>query len=424
MGLAGDLESGLTTHGCIEPSMSKYDVVDLMRREAVLRARVPFLSRKRPLLPVPEVTLLLDPRGKIVRQSARLAGDNLGRLSFAHGSDVHSVFHPHCKDDACEFLSRWESAWSAHASGLPVEWLFLSDVSELVVKLRLQTVSYACQILFDGKIDEFSVDSVLFVQDLSGRSESQDASAKDVHTRNAVLYERRRSSDTDPDLVASLDERLREQTRKLLDADSAARRQLARELHDSLGQTLSLLRIEVESAAQSQAGGACEGQLKRAIQQVKHAQRELRTITNDLHAGETKPQFLRAALQALVTDFRKAKPDIDLVARIDIDDADLPSELAVTAYRIAQEALSNVARHSGATRASIALLEGLEGVSFVVNDNGCGLADGEIHRRGLGLITMRERAERLGGIYETDCPSNKGCTIRILWPSAVVAALT
>ncbi len=404
--------------------MSEYDVVDLMRREAELRARIPFLSRKRPLLPVPEVTLLLDTQGRIVRHSDKYAGELLSSLAFTPGHGVHEIFHPDCTDSSCEFLNRWQSAWNAHSSGLPVEWLFLSEVSRAVVKLRLQPVSYACHILFQGDIDEYAAHSVLFVQDLSRPSSNEDASAKDIHVKNAVLYERRRSSDADPDLVASLDERLREQTRKLLEVDSVNRRQLAQDLHDSLGQTLSLLRIEVESAAAQQTGGACDGQLARAIEQVKHAQQELRDITNGLHAEQSQHVALHDSLQTLVTDFRNAKPDINLAAAFDLDDADIPGELAVTIYRIAQEALNNVARHSKATRASISLLHNSEGVSLTVSDNGCGLAGGGTHRNGLGLITMRERAERLGGTYETDCPANTGCTIRIRWPAAVVAALT
>ena len=404
--------------------MSEYDIVDLMRREAELRARIPFLSRKRPLLPVPEVTLLLDPQGQVVRHSARYAGELLSSLNFAQGRGVHEIFHPDCTDDACEFLSRWRSAWNTLGSGLPVEWLFLSDASHAVVKLRLQPVSYACNVLFEGDIDEFAAHSVLFIQDLSRPAAKEEASARDIHVKNAILYERRRSEDGDPDLVASLDERLREQTRKLLDVESAIRRQLAEELHDSLGQTLSLLRIEVESAAAMQKGGACDGQLERAIEHVKYAQQELRTISNGLHAEQGRQKALNQSLLTLVAGFRNARPDIDLSVALDIDGADIPRELAVTAYRIAQEALNNVARHSGATHASISITHDAEGVSLVVSDNGCGMPEDATQRRGLGLITMRERAERLGGKFETHCPHNEGCTIRIRWPATVVAALT
>jgi signal transduction histidine kinase len=403
--------------------MSEYDVVDLMRREAELRARIPFLSRKRPLLPVPEVTLLLDAQGRIVRHSGKYAGELLNTLTFKQGRGAHEVFHPDCKDDACEFLKQWQSAWDSHGSGLPVEWLFLSEVSQAVVKLRLQPVSYACQVLFEGNVDEFSSHSVLFIQDISRVGENEDVSARDVHVKNAFLYERRRAGDTDPDLIASLDERLRQQTRKLLNADSSIRRQLAQELHDSLGQTLSLVRLEVESVAASQQDGACQGQLTRAIAQIRQAQEELRTISDDLHAEEGQQTALVDLLKGLVTDFNNAKTDIDLVAEFDIESADLPGELAITAYRIAQEALHNVARHSKATCALISITQDAEGVSFLVSDNGCGLPENSTHRRGLGLITMRERAERLGAKFETDCPVGEGCTIRIRWPAAVVSAL-
>ena len=404
--------------------MSEYDFVDLTRREPGLRARLPFLCRKRPLIPVPEVTLLLDRNGHVVRQSARHAGELLQGLPWAQSLTVHDAFHTECVDPNCEFLRSWRSAWKAHNAGLPVEWLFLSDVSPAVVKLRLQPVSYACQMLFGADIDRYSDHSVLFIQDLAGLSANDDAPARQENVRNAVLYERRRDDDTDPDLVASLDDRLREQTRKLLDVDAHVRCRLAQELHDSLGQTLSMLRIEIESAASNQISADVCGSLDRIVKQVKHGQRELRGIIDNLRDQAGRQLALRKSLSALAADFRNAMPNIDLQTEFDIEESDLSAEVAVAAYRIIQEALHNVARHSGAASASISMTQNSEGVSMVVTDNGRGLPEDVTCCNGLGLTTMRKRAERLGGKFEIDCAATGGCTIRVAWPATVVAQLT
>ena len=94
----------------------------------------------------------------------------------------------------------------------------------------------------------------------------------------------------------------------------------------------------------------------------------------------------------------------------------MPDEVAVAVYRIAQEALNNAARHSEANSVCISFTADENTYQLVVSDDGCGMPSGRIPKRGLGLITMRERAETLGGVFETDCRVGEGCKIRVAWP--------
>ena len=403
--------------------MSDFSVRDQFRRESELRARIPYLSRKRPLLPVPEVTLLLDAQGRIVRASMMYAGDRLGELPFDEGRDVHSVFHRECERDTCSFVENWARAWTAHRSGLPIEWLHLSEDSNFVVKLRLQPVVYACGALFQDMVKSYDTHSILFIQDLSQTDREHCESAAEVHIRNAVLYDRRRTSDGDPDLVASLDERLRRVTRRLIDVQDQVRKYISAELHDSLGQTLSLLRFEIESATAKCAGGDDAAMLKRAGDYVRRAQRELRRINNELRTGSAEASGLSESLQKLVADFRATKPEIELFVDARQFEPDVPEDLAVTIYRVVQEALNNIVRHSQATEALILLTTDDNGVLLEISDNGKGISNGSFERRGLGLITMRERAETTGGHYDLWSSENEGCTVRIRWPADVVRAL-
>jgi signal transduction histidine kinase len=396
---------------------------DQFRRESELRARIPYLSRKRPLLPVPEVTLLLDSHGRIVRASDAHAGNRLGDLPYDEGRDVHSVFHRDCAGVNCDFVDNWGRAWMAHRSGLPIEWLHLSEDSHVVVKLRLQPVLYACGALFQDVVESYEAHSILFIQDLSQPDREHLESAAEVHIRNAFLYERRRASDGDPDLVASLDERLRRVTRRLIDVQDQVRKQIAAELHDSLGQTLSLLRFEIESATDKYAASEDAAMLARAGDYVRRAQRELRRISNELRTGSAEALGLSESLQKLVADFRATKPEIELMVDVRQIEPDVPEDLSVTIYRVAQEALNNIARHSRATEALILLTTDDNGVQLEIRDNGEGISNGSFARRGLGLITMRERAETTGGHYDLRSSKDEGCTIRISWPADVVRAL-
>ena len=229
--------------------MREYDIASRYRREAELRARVPFLNLRRPLVATPEVVVLLDPQGCFLRLSANHADELLAKFSFRIGQDVHSTIHPDCDDRTCEFVANWSNAWELHRLGAPVEWLHLSATSNTVLKLRLQQVSYACSTIFDNHIENFGACSVLFVQNLTQADLSETTTADDIHVKNASIYEKRRSTDTDPDLVASIDDRLRTVTGRLVNSHNAACRRLAEDLHDGLGQTLCMVRLDVESAA-------------------------------------------------------------------------------------------------------------------------------------------------------------------------------
>jgi signal transduction histidine kinase len=293
----------------------------------------------------------------------------------------------------------------------------------MVLKLRLQQVSYACSTIFDNQIANFDACSVLFVQNLTQADESETATANDVHVKNASIYEKRRSTDTDPDLVASIDDRLRTVTRRLVESHSAACRRLAEDLHDGLGQTLCMVRLDVESAAAKQDANKGSDTLNLAAKHVRRAQQELREITKGLYSKDTDVSGLVDSLQALAADFRVTKPDIRLTLNMRGFRRDVPVDLGVAIYRIVQESLNNVARHSSASEASLTLESNKNGVHLTVSDNGVGLPSADAIRPGLGLVTMRERTERLGGHYEVSCPANGGLTVDVRWPREIVVSL-
>lgn len=403
--------------------MKEYDIPGRYRREAELRARVPFLNLRRPLVATPEIVALLDSEGCFLRHSAKHADELLATFSFRGGQDVHSTVHPGCDDRTCEFVANWSKAWELHRLGAPVEWLHLSATSNTVLKLRLQPVSYACSIIFGRQLESFDECSVLFLQNLTHAGEPETRTANDIHVKNASIYQKRRSTDTDPDLVASIDDRLRTVTARLVDAQTAACRRLAEDLHDGLGQTLCMVRLDIESAAAKLDSSEGSDTLNLAARHVRRAQQELREITQGLYSKDTDISGLIDSLQALAADFRATKQDIALVVDFQGFRRDVPVDLGVAIYRIVQESLNNIARHSNASEASLTLESNKNGVHLAVSDNGVGLPSADSIRPGLGLVTMRERTERLGGYYEIRCPETGGFTVDVRWPREIVVSL-
>jgi signal transduction histidine kinase len=114
------------------------------------------------------------------------------------------------------------------------------------------------------------------------------------------------------------------------------------------------------------------------------------------------------ALERLATTWcEHAGMDVDLEARL--GDERLPAEVETTLYRIVQEALTNVAKHAGATRVSILLTRRTGGVAAVVEDDGRGFEPGETN--GLGLVGMRERVALAGGRLRLETAPGSGTTL-------------
>jgi len=369
---------------------------------------------------MPEVILLLNPAGRIVQCSEKFPGERLSQFDFAGNFTVHEVLHAGCDGSDCQLADNLASAWTSHISGLPVEWHFVSQAKDLTLRLRLQPVNYACSVLFGGTVHRYDDYSVLFIQDLTADPHAvPDDEPEGSHVKRATVYRLRRATDPNPDLVASMDDRLRTITSQLLVSQEAERKRIASELHDSLGQSLSLLRLEIETClqeARTNDGTVNLPALERTHEHSRRALEELRTISRNLRPTIINDVGLEGSLEILCRDFQASQPEVSLDKNLSGSLTNVPDDVAVAVYRIAQEALNNTARHSKANSASISFAADENSYRLVVSDDGCGLPSGRMPNRGLGLITMRERAETLGGQFKTECRAGKGCTILVTWP--------
>ena len=399
-----------------------------IERRAITTWFMPLPRADKSLRPLPEITLLLDECGRICSVSDRHPGKHLKQFNFTEGATPHEVLHPECDGDDCHFYTNWLSAWQSRNAGLPIEWLLHSKDADALLRFRLQPVSYACGALYKDALKEFAGNSVMYIQDMSsamdclGRSTSDDTSGKNLRT----VYRLRRSTDPDPRLVASLDDRLRTVTSRLLASHETEGKRIAGELHDSLGQSLSLMRFEIEACLARTAkdsGDLKRSSLERTLDLTLRALGELRTITQNLHPTVVKDHGLFGALAVLCDDFRSACPNVELTLDLSGCPKSVSEELAIAVYRIAQEGLNNIARHSGASSALLQCRSKSSNIKLTISDNGVGLPTDGTTRRGLGLITMRERTEVLGGNYAITSDPGKGCTVTLEWPSTAHESL-
>lgn len=200
-------------------------------------------------------------------------------------------------------------------------------------------------------------------------------------------------------------------------ATLAERTRLARELHDTLEQALTGIALQLDTAAKLfQRNPADAGQpLELARGFLKQSQLELRRSIWDLRSRELEQFDLPGAL-AIASRQISAGNNVAIELETEGDRKRLPEIVEENLLRIAQEALTNVVKHSGATLATVRLAFAAESVALEIKDNGRGLDAALIAARGdrrFGLLGMSERAKRLGGRFEVSSTPGEGTTVRV-----------
>jgi signal transduction histidine kinase len=217
-------------------------------------------------------------------------------------------------------------------------------------------------------------------------------------------------------------ERLRELSRRLLHTQDEERRHIARELHDSVGQYLTAIGMMVgglKRSAQNLTPGMLE-QLDQADQAIRSCSSEVRTISHLLHPPLLDEVGLVSAARWYVQGFAE-RSGIQVQVEIPEDLQRLGDEVEVVLFRILQETLTNVHRHSGSKVAAVQIGSDGQKVWLEVRDQGRGFPQGDrdAHRPGVGIRGMQERVRELAGTLEFFSDS-QGTRVRAVIPVAAV----
>ena len=203
-------------------------------------------------------------------------------------------------------------------------------------------------------------------------------------------------------------------TRRLVEAEEAERRRIARELHDRVGQNLSALNINLDLALGAITGASpLRRRLEDSVSLVDATLQSIENVMAELRPPLLDEYGLGAALGWYVEEFSR-RTGIAVVLRDGKDAAaDLRPEAAVALFRIAQEALNNVAKHAGAKQVRVELACEAEEIVLRVADDGAGFDPAAAARgKRWGMKTMRERAEAAGGRLEVDSAPGEGTIVR------------
>ena len=205
---------------------------------------------------------------------------------------------------------------------------------------------------------------------------------------------------------------------RLVTAQEEERRSLARELHDAVGQALTAIKMEMGVALR---GVEADARARTALEQARSIAEStlasVRDLSQLLHPSMLDDFGLPEALRAHLRSFSNRTNIRAQLIHERMNDR-LPADVEVCVYRIVQEALTNVARHSGASSCTVSLIRRDNVLQLTVEDDGRGLATarGPDARRGLGLIGMRERAQALSGTFLVEDRTEGGTRLIVRLP--------
>jgi signal transduction histidine kinase len=247
-----------------------------------------------------------------------------------------------------------------------------------------------------------------------------------VQERTSELSEAVERLKTEIELRKQLEETLRESETRVrffasqcLTAQETERKRIVGELHDSIASSLAAMKFRVVMIAEEtkQRGDNPES-MKDLATALGETITEVRRIMDDLRPSILDDLGILAAMNSLCREYQNTYSHILVEKRIEIEGHEVPDAIITPLFRISQEAMNNVAKHSMASVVNLSLQKEGESILLTIRDNGQGF-DPEKVKKGIGLSSIRERAELSGGEGELQSTMGKGTTVRAWWPIQV-----
>jgi signal transduction histidine kinase/ligand-binding sensor domain-containing protein len=203
-------------------------------------------------------------------------------------------------------------------------------------------------------------------------------------------------------------------TRRLIESQEGERRRIALELHDSLGQILAVIRNRTIIGLEAKDTAQVFEQLREISEASSLALRETREIAHNLHPAQIENLGLTTALRSLAKSV-ESSAGMKCEANISETPGSLPYEAAISIYRITQECLGNIIKHSGASFASVSLRLNDGKLVLSIKDDGRGFLESQTPK-GLGLTGIRERAKMIGAELTINSQLGEGTSVSLVLP--------
>ena len=263
---------------------------------------------------------------------------------------------------------------------------------------------------------------VLFM-DITERKE-----AEEVLRRHAVELQRLTETleqrvQTRTEELEKANRTLQELSSRLLSAQEDERKRIAGELHDTIGSCLSGVKYKIENVLQQfgKDSNVTEESLTSVIPVIQEGIEECRRMQQDLRPSLLDDLGLLPTLSWFCRRYQTIYTGIKVDLEQTLEERDIPDSLKIVIFRVTQEGMNNIAKHSKADLVHLSLRKMDGRIELVLEDNGQGfdlkkVLGSESTKRGLGLTSMRERTELSGGSFAIESAEGKGTTIHVSWP--------
>ena len=234
------------------------------------------------------------------------------------------------------------------------------------------------------------------------------------------ITERKKSEES----IRKSREELRYLSSRLLSAQEEERKRIAAELHDSIGQTLVTLKLGLGNALKDMSKGRWQDAsdlLRQLIPEIRKAIEETRSICTGLRPTVLDNLGIIPTIHWLTEILQEVHPDQIIRVEMGLEEREVPELIKIIIFRIIQEALNNTVKHSRARLVELTLTKESERIHLKVRDNGVGfdpaVVPGQVKSFGMGLASIKERAELSGGTFSLESSMGEGTTIHVTWPA-------
>jgi PAS domain S-box-containing protein len=315
----------------------------------------------------------------------------------------------------------------AMESGEPVRIEAPSIVTDGIVEIHAYPGQDNLTILFRDVTERIRMEETLRQRtlELQQMTETLEQQVKErtaeLGTANEVLRNQIEECARIESALKKSESDLRHLSTELLSAQEKERKMIAGEIHDSIGSSLSAIKFKVESTMTEVAGSPkTTTALKNLIPIIQGAIEEARRIQMNLRPSMLDDLGILATISWFCRQFESTYSKIRISQSIEIEEHVVPASLRTVIFRVLQEGLNNIAKHSLAKMALLSLRKTDQAIELVIQDNGQGFdlstvqaPEGATH--GLGLESMRERTELSGGSFVIESTQGKGTMIRASW---------
>lgn len=311
---------------------------------------------------------------------------------------LHRLLHPRCIDDRCRVGHAWTKAVLALSHTTALEFDMDDGIPNRIYRVRISVIARDGSVTRTNQVPF----AMVTLEDIT-----------EIRQKEIAL---KRSFD-------ELQERIKHDAIKQAKIQEAERQRIALDLHDDIGQSLSVIRMGCESVSRLLTTGdvaQANDELNLMVPLIKNASKQVRQIAFDLRPPVLDIGII-AALTGLARQFQLFLPNTKLECRIEIEEQDIPQDTKLSVYRIAQEALNNVIKHADAAQVCVGLGKVNNELQLVVTDDGKGFGPRTIlsiegHEGGVGLGSMQQRALMSGGRLSIESVAGAGTKILASWP--------